>query len=76
MFAGSLFIKTIYPLLGVGLVGGAIHRQELYTRYRDAIEGSGLRGNWSSWKLWKGGDTELKSRWRKASGTEEEEKEK
>ena len=69
----------IYPLLGVGLVGGAIHRQELYARYRDAIEGGdsgGLRGNWSSWEPWKGGDRELKLRWRKTSGAEEGEKEK
>ena len=69
----------IYPLLGVGLVGGAIHRQELYARYRDAIEGGdsgGLRGNWSSWEPWKGGDRELKFRWRKTSGAEEGEKEK
>ena len=40
-----LFIKTLYPLLGVGLVGGAFHREKLYAVYKKVIG-----GNMSSWQ--------------------------
>lgn len=59
-------MKMVYPLLGVGLVGGVFHRHDLYTRYKNAFEGGGFQGNWSSWKPWKGGDWGTK--WRKSEG--------
>ena len=33
----------LYPILGVGLVGGALHRHELYTEYKKIVI-------WSSWQ--------------------------
>ena len=39
----------LYPILGVGLVGGALHRHELYTEYKKIV-GDGYQGIWLSWQ--------------------------
>lgn len=43
-------MKMIYPFLGVGLVGVALHRHTLSEEYRKITMGSGFQGNWSSWQ--------------------------
>ena len=73
-----MLAKIIYPLLGVGLVGGAFHRRDLHNHYKKALESSGFQGNWTPWqpgKFWKGGESEGRSRWR-GSGEEGRGKEK
>ena len=51
-----MFRKVLYPLLGVGLVGGAIYRDRLYAEYRE-IERH-YRSNVAAWQS--GGATNLK----------------
>ena len=43
-----MFFKMFYPILGVGLVGGALHRHKLYTEYEKIMTG-GHQGNWLPW---------------------------
>lgn len=43
-----MFLKVVYPLVGAGLVGGALHRDQVYTNYQK-ISG-GYRGNLTWWK--------------------------
>ena len=50
-----MFRKVLYPLLGVGLVGGAIYRDRLYAEYRE-IERH-YRSNVAAWQS--GGATNL-----------------
>lgn len=45
---GSMFLRVVYPLVGVGLVGGALHRDQVYTNYQKII--GGHRGNLTLWK--------------------------
>ena len=61
----SMFRKVLYPLLGVGLVGGAIYRDRLYAEYRE-IERH-YRSNVAAWQS--GGATNLEQNVR--SHTEE-----
>lgn len=44
----SMFLRIVYPLVGVGLVGGALHRDQVYTNYQKII--GGHRGNLTLWK--------------------------
>lgn len=46
---GSMFLKVLYPLVGVGLVGGAIHREQMYTNYQKITGGYRWgRQNWQT----------------------------
>ena len=69
--------KMLYPILGVGLVSGALHRHELYTEYKKIVDG-GYQGNWSSWqhkKPEKKSTSNLESSVRRLEGEEQGRKE-